>query len=369
MKVALRVDASHRIGTGHLLRCLTVADRLVKANARCLFICRTIPHSLESLVREHGHEFRRLPPKQASRRAQPDALAYAAWLDADWKEDADATREVVRASGGVDWLITDHYAIDRRWHAIQRPHVSHIMAIDDLADRAHDCDLLLDQNELSGTDDRYRTLVPARCTLLLGPRYALLRPEFAEWRRKLPTVPRAAHRFLICFGGSDPGNHTAMAIAALDQLTFKFSADVVVGSAHAGKEAIAGLCRSRPGLTFHCQTERMAELMANATLAIGAGGSMAWERLCLGLPSIIVAIEGNQVAAAENLARLDLACYVGLGARVSAELMAEAIRKLISNAAHLGDMRQRALVTVDGLGTERVVASLLKAMHASRTKT
>lgn len=356
MKVAIRVDASHEIGTGHLTRCLTLADRLAEKAIHCIFICRSVPDALSKVIAEHGHASLRLPPAAAFD-ARASVLRYAAWLGADWQEDAEGTFRII-SEARVDWLITDHYGIDRRWQSFVRPAVGHIMVIDDIADRTHDCDLLLDQNDLTGGDLRYRSLVPASCQLLLGPRYALLRPEFAAWRQKA-AAPREP-RLHVCFGGSDPANHTAMAIAALDAIAPNFATDIVVGSAHADKAEIEMACRTRPYLRLHVATPRMAELMAQATLALGAGGVMSWERLCLGLPAIIVAIEQNQAETGANLDRLGLASYLGPGETVTPAMMADAICNLISDAPRLAAMREAALALVDGLGADRVAGILVE---------
>jgi UDP-2,4-diacetamido-2,4,6-trideoxy-beta-L-altropyranose hydrolase len=358
VKVVIRVDASRQIGTGHLMRCLALADGLAKKAVRCLFVCRSIDEFLHGEVRRHGHEFRLLPLDGADEVTESDLLPYASWLGAHWADDAEATRRVV-ASAEADWLITDHYGIDCRWHAKLRGAVRRIMAIDDLADRAHDADLLLDQSDPTETAARYRDLVPRSCVLLLGPRYALLRSEFAKVGAGSEALSPEHPRLFVCFGGSDPKNCTAMAIGALDRLDGTFAANIVVGSAHTAKADIEAACRVRPWLRFHASTPDIAELMAQSTLAVGGGGVMAWERLCLGLPSIIIAIEQNQVETATNLDRLGLATYLGSSDAVSERSLAEAIERLTADAGRLNAVRRRARAMVDGLGVDRVVATLL----------
>jgi UDP-2,4-diacetamido-2,4,6-trideoxy-beta-L-altropyranose hydrolase len=358
VKVAIRVDASRQMGTGHLMRCLALADGLAGKAVPCLFVCRSIDEFLHGEVLRRGHELRLLPLAGANEVTESDFLPYARWLGAHWADDAEATRRIV-ARAEADWLITDHYAIDFRWHAKLRGAVRRIMAIDDLADRAHDADLLLDQSDPTETAARYHGLVPRSCVLLLGPRYALLRSEFARLGGGAEGRPPDHPQLFVCFGGSDPKNCTAMAIGALDRLDGMFAASIVVGSAHAAKADIAAACRVRPWLQFHASTPRIAELMAQSALAVGGGGVMAWERLCVGLPSIIIAIEKNQVETATNLDRLGLACYLGSSDAVSERSLAEAIERLMADAARLNAVRRRARAMVDGLGVDRVVATLL----------
>jgi UDP-2,4-diacetamido-2,4,6-trideoxy-beta-L-altropyranose hydrolase len=340
------------------MRCLALADGLAKNAVSCLFVCRAIDELPQGEVLRRGHELRLLPPGGADVVTESDSLPYASWLGAHWADDAEATKQVV-ACAEADWLITDHYAIDRRWHAKLRGAVPRIMAIDDLADRSHDADLLLDQSDPTETTARYRELVPQSCVLLLGPRYALLRPEFAKLGGEAEARSLEYPRLFVCFGGSDPKNCTATAIGALDQLDGTFAADIVVGAAHPAKTDIEATCRVRPWLQFHAATPDIAELMARSSLAVGGGGVMAWERLCVGLPSIIIAIEQNQIETATNLDRLGLAYYLGSSETVSNRSLAEAIKQLMADTGQLKAVRRKARAMVDGRGVDRVVATLL----------
>jgi UDP-2,4-diacetamido-2,4,6-trideoxy-beta-L-altropyranose hydrolase len=346
------------MGTGHLTRCLAWADGLAKKAVSCLFVCRSIDEFLHGEVLRRGHGLRLLAEGGANEVTESDPLPYGSWLGAHWADDAEGTRCIV-ASVEADWLITDHYAIDCRWHAKLRGAVRRVMAIDDLADRSHDADLLLDQSDPTETAARYRDLVPRSCVLLLGPRYALLRPEFAKLGGEAKVRSWDPPELFVCFGGSDPKNCTAMAIGALDQLDRTFAANIVVGSAHPAKAEIEAACRVRPWLRFHASTPRIAELMAQSALAVGGGGVMAWERLCVGLPSIIIAIEQNQVETATSLDRLSVAYYLGFWETVSERSLAEAIKRLMADTDGQDAVRRKARAMVDGLGVDRVVARLL----------
>ncbi len=146
----------------------------------------------------------------ASLPAAPDAAPcgsadYAAWLGVPQAQDASESIEAIQGAL-VDWLIMDHYALDAEWERRLRPHVERLMVIDDLANRSHDCDLLLDQNLVPENHARYRNLVPSTCRLLLGPRYALLGPEYRVWRRSLRPREGQVGRVLVFLGGSDPEN-------------------------------------------------------------------------------------------------------------------------------------------------------------------
>ncbi|RPH61961.1 MAG: UDP-2,4-diacetamido-2,4,6-trideoxy-beta-L-altropyranose hydrolase, partial [Burkholderiales bacterium] len=296
MRVAFRTDASDRIGTGHLMRCLTLADALRAAGARTRFVCRPLPQGLGELVASRGHELvvlpagttvaghgGRLPPGEA-------APAHAAWLDATQGDDAEATLAVLAGGGDRDWLVVDHYALDARWESRLRARANRILAIDDLADRRHDCDALLDQNFYADMHGRYRGLVPDGCAMLLGPRYALLRPEFAAARAVLGIRGEAVRRVLVFFGGVDARNLTGAALDALDAIGTDLEVDVVIGATHPQHDAIVARCAARARTTCHVQASNMAELIAAADIGVGAAGVATWERCALGLPALAVAV-------------------------------------------------------------------------------
>jgi UDP-2,4-diacetamido-2,4,6-trideoxy-beta-L-altropyranose hydrolase len=231
------------------------------------------------------------------------------------------------------------------------------MAIDDIANRRHDCDLLLDQNVLSGTDSGYLDLIPRHCRLLLGPHYAMLRPEFAKARANLSQRDGDLKRIFVFFGGSDPTNETTKAIEGLLQLDRpNLIIDVVVGSANPHREQVCKLCESSPNLTYHCQVDNMAELMAKADVSIGAGGSASWERCCLSLPAIVTVLADNQEAIAASLANIGALCNLGRSSNLSPSDYSAAITGLTQ--PDLRHMARMAGALVDGQGTQRLVAEL-----------
>ncbi|MEH6873424.1 MAG: UDP-2,4-diacetamido-2,4,6-trideoxy-beta-L-altropyranose hydrolase [Candidatus Competibacter sp.] len=312
MRVAIRADASIQIGSGHVMRCLTLAEALRERGAEVHFVCRDLPGHLGGVLADKGYLVQWLPAPAAEGAAIPAHTAHSAWLGVPWAVDADQTRERLTGWPEIDWLIVDHYALDRAWESRLRPLVKRIMVIDDLADRPHDCDLLLDQNLYEGMEQRYAGLVPADCRLLLGPRYALLRPEFRKAREQLRQRDGVVRRILVFFGGADPTNETAKALRAIQRLERPdIAVDVVVGAANPHRAEIEALCAELPNASFHCQVANMAELMARADLAIGAGGSTVWERCALNLPSIIWVVAENQNKSIEYLAKSGLLISIG----------------------------------------------------------
>jgi UDP-2,4-diacetamido-2,4,6-trideoxy-beta-L-altropyranose hydrolase len=287
--------------------------------------------------------------------ADAKGTAHAHWLPVSWRRDAEQTSEAIGKIGRVDWLIVDHYALDAGWESVQRQHGLHILAIDDLADRAHDCDILLDQNLVLNMEARYRSRVSAECKQLLGPHYALLRPDFAEARMSLSDRSGDIQRILVCYGGSDPSNETAKALAAIrDMDDASLAVDVVVGLGNPHADLISTLCSELPRAELHRGADNMAELMKGADLAIGAGGVMSWERCCLGLPTIAVDIASNQVGSLTRLEKEGALIYLGSAQAVHQDDIAGAVRALIDDPVQVKQIGRVGQTLVDGRGCFRV---------------
>lgn len=318
MKIFFRVDSSINIGSGHLMRCLTLADYLHNKGAQISFICRNLPGNFCSLIGKKGYFLYRLPYTKREERS---------------KTDVGATKDILlKGNGGIDCLIVDQYYLSQKWESQIRPYVKRIMVIDDLANRSHDCDILLDQNYYSNMDHRYDGLIPPHCRRFLGPRYALLREEFFVARKNLRQRDGIVRRIFISFGASDTANETEKALEAARMLNRPdISVDVVVGRFNPNKEKIKQLCRKMPNANFYRQTENMAKLMHNADLAIGAAGTMTWERCFLGLPSIVVTIATNQVGIAFNLAKAGAVSNLGFCANVKISDILRALKRAIDN--------------------------------------
>ncbi|MCK1695136.1 UDP-2,4-diacetamido-2,4,6-trideoxy-beta-L-altropyranose hydrolase [Bradyrhizobium sp. 144] len=355
-RVIFRVDASVQMGMGHLTRCLTLANILAEVRTASCFLMRSHAAALAPLIQSYGHLVRLLPDPQVSNpQAANSDQSYAHWLPTTWQQDAEQTLQVMEEIGPADWLVVDHYSLDVNWENACRRHGLGILVIDDLADRPHDCEILLDQNLVQQMETRYRERVSHSCVQLLGPRYALLRPEFVEQRRLLSGRSGDIGRILVCFGGSDPTNDTAKALQAIASLgSPEIAVDVVIGQSNPHAKSIAQLCDELPRAQVHRSANNMAELMRRADLSIGAGGGMSWERCCLGLPAVVVDIAANQVSALAALAHAGAALYLGSSSSVTAEALADAIRSLQAEPARVKVLGEAALALVDGQGSGRV---------------
>ena len=359
MKIAFRTDASLHIGSGHVMRCLTLADALRQIGAECHFLCRQHPGHLIELVRGKGYTVHVLPYSEPEDSMDRSVVAHASWLGGTQKQDAQVCQPILQALK-PDWLIVDHYALDIRWEESLRSFCRWLMVIDDMADRSHQCDLLLDQN-LGRKPTDYAGLVPKESTLLVGPQYALLRPEFAALReyslerRKQPKL----QNLLITMGGVDQPNATGKVLEALRQsgLSNDIRIDVVMGAKAPWLEEVKGVAKSMPWPTeVLVNVTDMAQRMADCDLAIGAAGGTSWERCCLGVPTIIVILADNQWSGGQALQDAHAACLLG---DVSAIPQLPVTLKRFGQQVELKHLSYMSARMTDGLGVARVLSSLM----------
>jgi UDP-2,4-diacetamido-2,4,6-trideoxy-beta-L-altropyranose hydrolase len=345
----IRVDAGAGIGGGHVSRCLAIASQLRRLGHDLLFVCRPHAGHLGERIREAGYEVRLLPPP-----GEPvDPTDYSTWVGATVEDDARQTIEAMDAAGRrADWIVVDHYGLDCAWESFAG-NGARVLAIDDLANRSHDCDVLVDQNVVAGMDSRYSELIPARASRLLGPAFALLGPEFAGLHAA--ARPRTcAQRLLAFFGATDPHGMTERFLKALRLLeALPLQVDLVLPFDYPGTPEVGDR-----RLTVHRALPSLAPLLAVADIALGAGGVTNWERLCLGLPSLVVATAENQVAICQELHRRQLIHFLGWHDDVGSEAFAKALRAVVETAP-LQEWSERCLRVVDGEGARRVAASMV----------
>jgi UDP-2,4-diacetamido-2,4,6-trideoxy-beta-L-altropyranose hydrolase len=344
MNVFVRADASPDIGTGHVMRCLALGRELADRGATLTFVMRDPPPAVAALVRAEGFGL--------------DALPEPGSLPAD---DAAQTAAAMSDHGQPDWLIVDHYGVDERWQDQVRPSVRKIMVIDDLARHKHACDLLLNQNLIPNAAERYRTLVPHACETLLGPRFALLRAEFAKAHRSLRRQFDRVANVLVFLGGGDPDGVTLKVLAGLQEISGpEMRVTTVAGAANAHRSAIERLCAGRPGYRVLATSGEMATLMAESDLAIGAGGISIWERCCLGLPAIVIGIAENQYEVSERAAEAGVCLYLGRFADFSPAAFSASLKVTLVNSSLRHSMSLAGTALVDGLGCGRVVKAMLR---------
>lgn len=360
--VAICADASRQIGSGHLMRCLSLARALRQIGAEVRFYYAAWPGHADTWLNAQGFHGELLDFAVDNFLADENAKDSANVWSTLWQQqyghaclkawqpwlqslNTQATSSVHRT---IDWCIYDNYGLAADFVKVIKPSCRQLMAIDDLANREHPVDLLLDQNAVFGMQTRYQTWLPAACTQLLGPQYALLRPEFysSSVPSSVPTTAQTSsarsyqqvNRILVSIGGSDTVGLTERLCKLLfaQQVFADISLDVVVGSAYEKITELTELIAARANSRLFVQTNEMANLMRQADLAIGAGGSSQWERALTHLPSLVVAVADNQQPGCEYLQHLGAIQYLGRVEQVSDELLLNAITNIIENK----DLRQ-----------------------------
>lgn len=353
IRVVIRTDASAQIGAGHTFRCLALAQALTQVLTRrgveVRFVCRELPGHFIEEIRARGHEVSVLPAPRAPLTPASDE-DYAAWLGVPWTQDVE---ETTTQSAPADWLIVDHYGIGSDWEAAAQTRwgTSHILAIDDLQ-RRHDCDLLLDQT-LDLDAASYRPLVPAHCRILAGIEYALLDARFAELRTSI-TAPDP-DRLLVSMGAIDTRNTTLGILSTLDRMAHPPQVTVLLGTRSPHHAGVAAFTAERDWIDHLAFARDFADLMAAHGTAIGAPGSTAWQRACLGIPSIMIPIAANQTRACAALAARGAGLVIE-PPRISTELL-PALAELRGNH---DAWRRRCMEICDGRGAERVAAVMAR---------
>jgi UDP-2,4-diacetamido-2,4,6-trideoxy-beta-L-altropyranose hydrolase len=337
LKAIIRVDANPRIGGGHVHRCLVLAHALAAKGCEASFVfgaaaLETVPALARSPFARH-------------------ALTEG--------DEVEQLRAV--AGGGCDLLIIDHYERSADFERACRTFAPHILAIDDLADREHACDILLDHSPGRGAGD-YAGLLPTNCRVLAGPAYALLDPRFHAARQSLAPRGETVSRIFLSFGSIDNAGASLLALEALAQLKAAVAVDVVIGrhSRHLGavQKLAAGLS---PQALVHVDTDQMPALMSGADVAVGAGGVTSLERCCLGLPSLVVTVADNQRPGTAALANMGALIDLGPLEALTADKLAALLRDFVADARLRRAVGAAAMAVTEGLGAERVRDAVLGA--------
>jgi len=340
-KIFIRVDSGVDIGIGHMMRCLSLAEILVKTDFEVIFISNKLNAKIYNLIIKKRCKICILPENNQNTNIV--------------EHDAIETQKIIESfDDSISWLLVDHRNLDIQWEKILRKSVQKIIVIDDLANKKHDCDILIDQNLYEKINQRYQNLVPKNCKKLLGPKYALLRSEFSNLRQKSIKNRIKLQKILISFGGTDPSNETRKVLEAMKIINLKnVHIDVVTTSVNPFKDEIQQLCSSMTNTNFHCDVDKIGILMNTSDLAIGAGGSTTWERCCLGLPSLVSVISEDQLECTKIMDKEGYIIYLGLAENLTTENYVEKIKNI--NIEHLQKMSKLNLEIVDGQGCQRIL--------------
>lgn len=358
VKVAVRADASISIGSGHVRRCLTLTDQLSRSRYEVTFFTRANKGHLVELIKSRACRVRSLPPISDESFNGDDCVTWPKSYALE-----DATQTISCANGELfDWMIVDHYGIDSVWEIYTKGVYKHLLVLDDLANRQHDCNMLVDQN-LGRKISHYQALLNENAVRLCGPDYALLRPEFSASRARA-LKRREAHRLqsiLIFMGGTDVNNITCRVLEGLwdgHSEAFK-NIYVVMGSNAPSLNNVRDMLEK-----FNCSTELLIDTdqihkyMMLSDISVGGAGGAAWERCCLGLPSFVVIIADNQVEGSKALVNAG-AAQVITQLELSKGTLTETIL-LLEKKGQFRSMSASAASICDGYGASRVLAEMCK---------
>ena len=358
MKAVFRVDSSSFIGFGHLMRCLTLGRVLRELSVECSFVCRDHSGNIAAKVIESGFKLFLLERVNEAEALKGTELKYDNWLGCSWEIDAGETNEILK-SVQPEWLIVDHYSIDVKWERYLAKNYKRLMIIDDLANRDHSCDLLLDQNLCIDMKRRYESLVSPQCLQLLGPKYALLQTEYSQLREKVKVRNSLAKNILIFFGGADQNNLTELAFLAAHSFGSKISSiNVVMPSTSPFYNQIKKLIKPIKKAKLYCDLPSLAPLMSKADICIGAGGATNWERFCLGLPSLVITLAENQKAVNQDLDQLGLIDLIGDSETVEITHVKSSIKSILSHG-DLADWSNRCMRECSGNGAVLTADAIL----------
>lgn len=340
-KIFFRCDSSFNIGSGHVVRCLTLANFLKRKGFSSTFICKEIKGNLFNIILKNNHKLIVLPKNKNNQIA--------------WDDDADKVIEKVEGlSSASDWIVVDHYHLNKDWEKKISSNFYKLFIIDDLCDRPHYGNILLNQNYLPGIRSRYRKILPSKTKILLGPKYALLSPDYKLARKFIKIKKKKLKRLIIFFGASDNKNQTIRCLNVLSKMNLKtLRLDVVIGLANRKKKIIQKIVKKMINTNLHIQIPSLCNLMKKADLYLGSGGTSTWERCCLGLPSLVISTADNQVRQNKYLFKKGVIQYLGSAETVSKEKITKALNKFFYKHDNR-TMSKKALKITNGSGLELV---------------
>jgi len=308
MNIVFRTDAAKHIGSGHVMRCLNLAKELRNNGATVKFITREHEGNLNDLIISNEFELDSIPVYD-----KPKFFlnGYEKWLGTTQADDAQKTIEKV-INSNIDWIVVDHYALDKVWEDKLQPYSTKIMVIDDLANRRHNCDILLDQNLFNNIEKRYIGKVPSKCIKLLGPKYAILGSDYYHFSKKVKIRSLPIKNILIFFSNLDLKNLTSTTLSALCSVDINFkNINIVISQKSPNYNKVKNMAAQLSNVHLYSDLATLAPLIAKADLAIGAGGSTHWERLYLGLPTLVITIANNQKPVSSELHKMGLIELIG----------------------------------------------------------
>lgn len=359
-RVLFRVDSGSQLGIGHVRRCASLANALNEIGFECVFVCLDLPQNISDYLKARGFlvyfitGYAKEFGWTVCESDQHLGLGEKIFKQADWLATSKIT-DVFKP----DLLVVDHYFLDKTWEEKFKKRGITIVAIDDLANRPHDCDIIIDQNYFgSQVDLRYESLVPNDCIKLLGPSHAIIEKEYSELS-KSKKVNNDVKKVLISLGGSDPTNATSLVLELLlESQMAHLNFDVVLGPSNVFHKEIEKQTYHVPNVKIHRAPDSLLKLMSESDVVIGAGGSSIWERMTLGIPSLVIGIAENQVAICQRLAADGLIIYVGKSNEISASHFIREFEHLVNSSLKRKNMAAKNKEIVNGAGAQKVAMKL-----------
>ena len=344
MMIIFRVDSSNNIGGGHLTRCINIANHLKKRKVNSIFLCQDLPGLDIKLLRIHNLKYKLLPENK------------------DFKKDAKETiKFLIEESLNPDCLVIDHYEIDINWEEIVKQYTKKLLIIDDLANKKHFCDILI--NQVFGVkSSSYKDLVNDSCKLFLGSEYIMLRPEFHKVRKKLINkVETFEVKDIHLFFSSNDRNGLTIKYSNLLLYNFpEINLHISVGNNFIQMNELRLLGLNNKRINWEQNNLNIEKQMAKCQIAIGTPGMITWERACLGIPSIQLGIKDFQDSILNDLDALGICKWIGPEKEIKEGEFIQICRNFIEDKKYLSEMRRKCLKALDGKGMERVVKILMQ---------
>ncbi|HBC7344802.1 TPA: UDP-2,4-diacetamido-2,4,6-trideoxy-beta-L-altropyranose hydrolase [Citrobacter koseri] len=360
--IAFRADGSVDTGIGHIKRCLSLAQKFMREGFQVLFISRSLTPVLEAEIKTSGADYIRIPTTSE----RENRYFHSAWLNGTESDDASLSREILvkygcESNNELSLIVVDHYALGKPWET-ELNSLAPLLVIDDLCDRSHHCNWLIDQT-IGRQKGDYLALVNSDCQLLLGPQFSLLRDEFSQWRPKSLTRRKDiqhVNNILVTLGGVDKNNKSLMTLSALEKSHYSGKITLIVGSGNPNLYSLEdAISKSLNKIRLVINSDKMSEEMTDADLCIGAAGTTSWERCALGLPTINLVIAKNQETIAKNLSQAGAAINFGLLENEDDILrLKNLIDHLISDVAILKKLSEASSQVCDGTGLHRIYSTV-----------
>ena len=338
----IRVDSSPEIGIGHMMRCLTLAQELKNNFDKIIFLTQKDSGDFIGTIMKNEFEVIFIPTTN---------------------NDPNIIKNLITAySENKNFLLIDHYDIDSNFESSLKNIFERIFVIDDLANRKHDCDLLIDQNYYRDLNQRYEKLIQNGTITLLGPKYAIIRPEFRKINKKTIKKNSQIKKILVSFGGSDPTNECKKVLDALCSIeNSKFEIIVAAGIYNHKFEQLKKLYEKYSNIKIYRHVDELSRLMVNSDLFIGAGGTTTWERFYMGLPSIVTIISDDQKESIEFLSDMGHVINLGLAKNVTSKTYVQTLQKPNSDLIYNMSLHNQKLV--DGNGSNRIKKQIIELIN------